>query len=327
MIRHCSLLLAVFVCLALLPARADAAAQPDYPAQWPASDVVFTVPFNPGSETDQLFSLVRDAFGAKTGKTMTARHVAGKAGAHAWARMIDDAPDGSVLTAVVLPDAYLRMLQPDSGVNLDAMAICHIIASMPATLWTSSPDAFAAVTDIPNAAANGNFMIAGPGSYSAGQLAARALDRQLGIRTLYIPYTGTVTAAKAALNREAHLFWGYSVRVTVPGLEQAVFKPLAVAAANRLPALPEAPTFKELGLAVEESVSIGIAVPADTPEITREEITEYFSALANEPSFLAKLSALGFVPQNIGMRDMPAFLAAMKQAANGKAEDFSLAEQ
>jgi len=326
MTRLCPLLFTALACLALFPLRVDAA-QPDYPALWPAGDVTFTIPFNPGSETDQLFSLIKEAFIGKTGKEMTARYVPGKAGTHAWARMVDDAPDGSVLTAIVLPDAHLRTIQHDSGVDFDAIAICHVIASMPATLWTRVPETIASVDEITNAAANGNFTIAGSGSYSVSQLSARALDRQLGIRTLYIPYTGTVTAAGAMLDKQAELFWGYSVRVTLSKPGRTSFRPLAIAAATRLPALPDTPTFKELGLVVEEGVYIGIAVPADTPEITREEISEYFTVLAGDPVFQAKLVALGFVPQNIGLRDMPAFFTEMKSAVDGKAQDFSLHEQ
>jgi Uncharacterized protein conserved in bacteria len=314
------------VCIAFLPLEGEAA-QPDYPALWPATDVTFTVPFNPGSETDQLFSLVQEAFTVKTGKKMTARHVPGKAGTHAWARIIDDAPDGSVLTAMVLPDAHLRTMQRDSGLDFEAIAICHVIASMPAALWTKVPETIASVDEIANAAASGNFTVAGPGSYSVGQLAARALDRQLGIRTLYIPYTGTVTAAKAVLDKRAELFWGYSVRVILSKPGKTSFRPLAIAAANRLPALPDTPTFKELGLNVEEGVYIAIAVPAETPEITREEISEYFTALAGDLTFQAKLGALGFVPQNIGLRDIAGFLAEMKRVADEKAQDFSLHDQ
>ncbi|MCC8195038.1 MAG: hypothetical protein LIP28_10370 [Deltaproteobacteria bacterium] len=328
MMRRGAMLLGVFVCLALLPAAADAA-QDDYPPPWPASDVTFTVPFSQGSETDMLFSPIKEAFAAKTGKNMTARYVSGRAGADAWARIIDDAPDGSVLTAVLLPDAYLRTLQPDSGVRLRSMGICAIIAYMPSVLWTDTPGAFGSLGDVTDTAAamNGNFLVAGSGSYSASQLAARALDRETGVRTFYVPYTGTVTAARAVLNQQASVFWGFSVRVRVPGFEGAAFRPLAVASPNRLPALAETPTFTELGLAITEGVYIAIAVPADTPAITREEISEYFSALAKDPAYRAKATALGFAPVDIGMDAVPAFLAELKDAAAAKARDFSLSEQ
>ena len=326
--RGLMVLTSFFVCLLFFPVTASGA-QAEYPPPWPASDLTFTVPFNQGSETDALFSLIKESITPKTGKKITARHVPGKAGGIAWARMVDDAPDGSTLTAVLLPDAYLRILQTDSGIDLDAMALCHIVAYMPATLWVATSSPITSTDEIANAAtdAKGNFMVAGPGSYSAGQLAARALDRTLGVRTLYVPYTGTFTAAKAALDKQAEMFWGYSVRVALPGVESATFRPLAVAAAERVPALPETPTFNELGLDIDEGVYIGIAVPAQTPDITQEEISEYFSALAGEASFQTRIAALGFTPRNIGKSKVASFLAEMKRAADEKAENFSLRDQ
>ena len=325
MIRRGLFLLAIFAAVSLFPPVA-CPAQGESPPPWPVADITFTVPFNSGSETAALFSLVQDAFAAKTGKAMTARLVPGRAGANAWARLVDDAPDGSVLTAVLLPDAYLRMLQPDSGVNVDAMGICHVIAYMPAVLWTVTSSSFASVDDVTAAAAKSDFSAAGPGSYSAGQIAARSLDRQTGTRSLYVPYSGTVTAAKAAADKQVQVFWGYSVRVAPPGLDPASLQPLAVAAPARLPALPETPTFKELGMTIDEGVHIGVAVPADTPEITRQEISEFFAVLAGDSSFRAKAEALGFVPHNVGLSDMASFLAEMKESADAKAQDFSLRE-
>jgi tripartite-type tricarboxylate transporter receptor subunit TctC len=306
-----------------------AAADSGYPPPWPASHIRVTVPFDHGSEADALFSLISEEFEAKTGKTAEARHVSGRAGADAWARMVDDAPDGSVLTFVLFPDAYLRSTQPDSGVFLDAMAVCNVIAYMPCVLWTAGPSSFGTVRDVADAAAgrNGTFMVAGSGRYSASQLAARVLNRETGVRTTYAPYAGTAAAAGAVLNRQADVFWGFSVRVTVPGFTHTALKPLAVAAERRAPALPDVPTFRELGMAINEGVYIGIAVPADTPKITREEISEYVSAVAKTPEFRTKAAGLGFSPLDIDLEAMPLFLAEMKAAAERKAESFSLGEQ
>ena len=327
MIRRAALLSMMVFFLAV--SSRPAAAAGDYPPPWPASDVTMTIPAGQGSETDALFALLRDGLLEKTGKKLLPHYVSGRAGADAWSRMVDDLPDGYVVTAVVLPDAFLRSLQPDSGVDLKTMAICHIVAHMPAVLWVAEPNAIANVNDFTDTAAgmNGNFLVAGPGRYSIAQVAARALARETGVRTTYIPYSDTVTAARAALNRQTGAFWGYSPRVTVPDFPAAVFKPLAVAARERMPSLPDVPTFNQAGLNVVQGVYIGLAVPLDTPKITLQEIDEFFAAYVKSPEFTRRAQQLGFTPLSIGMEAVPTFLKEIEADARIMAEDYRLTEQ
>lgn len=328
-VRFFPALLAVFSLTVLSQASFPGAAKAapyDYPPPWPASDVTFTVPFTQGGEMDGLFSLIRQGFEEKTGKALTARHVPGRGGAYAWARLVDDAPDGSVLTPVLFPDAYLRSLQPDSGVSPRAMAVCGVIAYMPCVLWAAGTDAVTSLDAFADAAAgmNGNFLVTGPGSYSAGQLAARMLDRELGLHTIYIPYAGTATAAKAALDGKAGAFWGYSVPVAVPGVPEELIRPLAVAAEQRLPALPDVPTFREMGIDFLLGAHIGIAVPVDTPEITRQEIDEFFTEFVKTPGFKTGAAAMGFVPLDIDMEGTRPFLREMEETTRRLAEGYDL---
>ena len=305
---------------------AGAAAPQDYPPPWPSADVTFTVPYSPGSEAGTLLSLVRQGFEPRTGKKLVARNVPGRAGADAWARVVDDEPDGSVLTAVAIPDIFLRALQPDSGVSPDAIAVCHVIAYMPCVLWTAGPEALDSLDAFTEAAheGNGNLLVSGPGSFSIGQVAARTMDRELGVRTSYIPYSDTVTAARAALTGKTRAFWGYSVPVTVEGAHASAFKPLAVAAGERLPSLPEVPTFRELGIDFTLGMYLGVAVPLDTPDITREEIDEFFVEFAASPEFQDGAVRAGFVPQAMDTASLPVFFTEMRANALKMAENNEL---
>lgn len=313
----------------VLPGSASAAgADGAYPPKWPASDVTFTIPSGQGGEVDSLFSMLGQGFQPKTGMKFTSRRVEGRAGADAWARLVDDAPDGTVITTVMLPDVFFRSLQPDSGVSPDAMAVCNMVASMPCVLWVPEASMIQTLADFAeDAAKDSGLVVGGPGSFSSGQMAARMLDRELGLRTTYIPYTDTVTAAKAALNGQVAAFWGHSVPVSVPEFPSTKLKPIAVAAEKRLPSLPDVPTFRELGLTLVREVYIGLAVPLDTPKLTRQEISEYFAALAASPAFQAKARDAGFIPRNLNMEAVPVFLAEIKVDALRMAEGYSLLEQ
>lgn len=317
---------AAVLCFLLLALPARAADGGEYPPPWPAGDITFTVPFGADSEVDTLRALIGTSITARTGKRFTVRYTDGRAGADAWARMVDDPRDGTVLTAVILPDAYLRSQQPDSGVSLSNMGVCNVIAHMSCVLWAPVGSSYNSANDVIDAAAaaNGGFTVAGSGRFSAAQIVSRSLDRQGGVRSFYIPYAGTLTAAEAVSRRQAQAYWGYSVPVAIPG---AKFKPLAVAAASRVSSMPDTPTFRELGLEVIQGVYIAIAVPVDTPKMTREEISRYFSEFAGSAAYHENAVRAGFVPMNVEGEDLKVFLAQAIENAKKLSSDFTLADQ
>lgn len=312
--------------LLLISAMPALAASSDYPPPWPSADVTVTMPFSQGSETDQLMALFRTPFTAETGKSMMERFISGQAGADAWARMRDDPVDGSVLTVVLLPNLLLRTLQPDSGVYPNRMSICHIVAYAPCALWVANSGAFDTFGAVVDAARSMGvrFHIGGPGRYSATQIANRALNRHAGINTVYIPYAGSQEAAKAALNRDVRAFWAQSVALPELG---AMVKPVAVAAEKRLPCLPDTPTLRELGVDLIEGVYYGVAVPSDTPEMTRQEISAFFADVAASQAFRTGAASLGFVPLNIPLEEVPSVIAREDSLLKAKIEEYDLASQ
>lgn len=293
---------------------------------WPAADVVITLPASEGSESDAYFALFGASLAEKTGKAVTASRISGQGGADAWAQMANDAPDGSVLTNILLPNLILRTYAPASGVYPREMTICHIGAYSPCVLWAPSLHAVDSVATLVKTIRNtsGSFLTAGPGRYSAGQTAARKFDRLMGVKTLYVPYAGSVEAAKAVLNEQRAVFWGYSVPPAVFG---ASFKALAVASENRLAAMPDVPTFRELGIELIEGVYLGIAVPVDISDYNRDGISEMLSEIAKDPAYLVRAEAAGFVPLDIRGKEAETLYNKIMEAAAVTVEDYALTEQ
>lgn len=316
----------LFALVLCCPPSGVFAADAFYPPPWPSADVSLTIPSGENSESHALYALFVKSFAEQTGKRLSFRYVPGQAGATAWARMADDAPDGSALTAVTFPEALLRALQPDSGVSLRNMTVCHITAYSPCVLWApalGSLDSLRAFIDAA-LAVPGHLLIAGPGRYSAGQIAARVLDRQAGIKTVYIPYSESAAAAKATLNRETAAFWAYGMPIAGYG---KAFRPLAVAAKQRLSSLPDVPTFAELGMDIVQGTYYGVAVPAGTPEETVTAISAFFSQHAASAAFQAEAAALGFVPLDIPHGEAAGFLEGVRTEALRLAEEYDLRDQ
>lgn len=307
--------------LCFLPLHATAA-DTVYPPPWPAGDVTVTIPAGPESESALLYGLFTEAFAARTGKKLSFRHVPGQAGATAWARLVDDEPDGTKLTVVTYPEILLRTVQPDSGIDPENMIVCHVAAYSPCVLWGNfdSLQAFIDAAQI----ARGKLLAAGPGRYSAGQVAARALDRQAGIKTIYMPYAESAAAANAATDKKTAAFWTYAMKLPRNSKE---IRPLAVAAERRMPSLPDTPTFLELGMDLVEGSYYALAVPRDTHEDNVGAIAAFFAEYGGSEAFRAKALSLGFIPMNLGLEDIPAFLEYAREDASHKAEEYDLRDQ
>ncbi len=307
--------------LTLLPFAARGA---DLAVSWPGKDVHLTIPFTAGNESGLYYSLLKEAFAAKTGWKLLLRNFWAEAGGQAWARMADDEPDGYALTGVNVPHVFLRGLKADSGVKPAALRVCVLLNHTPCVLWSPTPDP-AALKNFIDAARKkpGGPLAAGPGRFSSAQLAARMLDRAAGVRSTYLPYAGTSEAAKAAKEGKAALFWAHSV--TLPAFAGA--RPLAVAAEKRHPALPGVPTFRELGYDVVQGTYRGIAVPAGVPEETCAGIAAVFKGLAADPAIRAKAVSLGFTPVDLPYERLAVFVAARAEECRALYEDYALGKQ
>ncbi len=307
-----ALLLSLILCAA--------APGPACAASWPLRPVTLVVPFSAGGESDTFYTLARPHFNALTKQDFAPRHQSGQGGAQAWAQLDPEKNDGYTLTGVNLPHLLLRSHQADSGVDMREMAVCAIFSYTPCALWVPEESPFKTLDDFINAArkAPGTLLVAGPGSFSAGQLAALALDRLAGVRATYIPYAGTVEAAQAARKGEARAFWAHSVPPA------GAFRALAVAAKTRLPNLPAVPTFAELDYDLEEGAFRGLAVPQNTPPEVQKAIHGTFARLAAQPELRAEAQRRGFALVSLPLDALPAFVEGLDEAYKAKAEDYGL---
>jgi putative tricarboxylic transport membrane protein len=83
---------------------------------------------------------------------------------------------------------------------------------------------------------------------------------------------------------------------------------LAVAMDKRHPLLPDAPTFKELGVDWVDGAYRGIGVPKSTPAETKKRLSDLWAALNNDPEMKELAAKSGFELVDIGMDKMDGFM-------------------
>jgi tripartite-type tricarboxylate transporter receptor subunit TctC len=83
---------------------------------------------------------------------------------------------------------------------------------------------------------------------------------------------------------------------------------LAIATEKRHPALPDVPTFKELGLNWVDGAYRGIGMPKSTPVETQQKMSDFMAKLNADPATKKKLEEGGFVLVDVALDQIPAFM-------------------
>ena len=83
---------------------------------------------------------------------------------------------------------------------------------------------------------------------------------------------------------------------------------LAVATETRHPALPDVPTFKELGLNWVDGAYRGIGMPKSTPIELQKKMSDFMAKLNAEPESRKRLEEAGFVLVDIPLDQIDAFM-------------------
>ena len=134
------------------------------------------------------------------------------------------------------------------------------------------------------------------GSGSMGQLNVELLNRTTGIRTTHVPYRGGSQLITAVLSNEVQFILDNLV-IMLPHIQGGKVRALAVAAEQRLPQLPNVPTFAELGYAqLNLSSWTGLAAPRATPEAVVNTLYQAVRQAAQEPAMVQALRERGVFP-------------------------------
>jgi tripartite-type tricarboxylate transporter receptor subunit TctC len=83
---------------------------------------------------------------------------------------------------------------------------------------------------------------------------------------------------------------------------------LAVAMDKRHPLLPNAPTFRELGVDWVDGAYRGIGVPKSTPAEVKKRLSDLWLALNKDPQMKELADKSGFELINVGLDDMDPFM-------------------
>ena len=134
--------------------------------------------------------------------------------------------------------------------------------------------------------------IGGTGTWASTHFTYLLFEKGAGIKMTYIPYKGSGATKPAVLGGHVTAIIGHPTHAVELGDQVRV---LAMASSERSKALPDVPTFKELGYGnVIEGSYRGVAAPPGTPKEVIDKLAAAFKQVNSNPEFQTKMNSMGF---------------------------------
>lgn len=276
--------------LAALAFSAFAQGYPNRPIKW-------VVAYPPGGGTDFLARTLGQQMSRQMGQPIVIDNRPGGAG------MI-----GSEVAARSPGDGY-TLYTGDNGTLVYNPALFKKIPYAPLTDFTPVsmmarfPLVLLANNDAPFGTARalidqikrqpGKLSYASPGMGSPHHLAMELLKQRANLFILHVPYRGSGGAIQDVVGGQIQLFVADSA-AALPLVRSQKVKALAVFSKNRSPALPDVPTFAELGYPDVEAYGWqGMVVPASTPRDIVQRLNQELTRAIQNPEVVRKFADFG----------------------------------
>ena len=280
---------------------AGLAASPASAQNYPNQRVTLVVPFGAGSVTDILARIVAEEMGRRWGQQVIVENRPGLAGTAAVAKAAPDGytlmvtSNGHTVANLVAKDAPFDPVKDFSGITR--------LGSVPLFLITH-PDVPAKtvkeVIDLAKAQP-GKLNFSSPGLASTTFLAGAQFRKAAAINIVHVPFRSAPDAVTAVIRGDAQIYFA-PVNLAKQQSESGKVRAIAVATAQRMPEMPDVPTFTEAGLPFVYDSWFGLLAPGGTPKPITEKISKDWAEALKTPEMKAKLEAQ-FV---LGQTDTPA---------------------
>ena len=291
------------IALALgLSLSTTAAVAEDYPDR----PISLVVSYGAGGATDfqarivTMMSAKEDKDGKPVylnGQPMVIINRPGAGGQVGWNKFVQQAkPDGYELAAYNVPHFIAQSIVFPKKVkyNIDNLEPIANWGADPAVLIVNKDSPFNSLQDfLDYAKANPDKLtLSGAGLYVGHHIASLQLDKAAGVTTKYVPAGGGVKAMQFVLGGQT--MGGFN-NLSDAYRNRDRLKILAIADLERNEFLPDVPTFKELGIDVDDSsVNFrGIMAPKGTPDSAITMLAKSMPAMFNDKKVIAKMQEGG----------------------------------
>jgi len=314
--------------LALLLPVVAAQAQP---APWPARPLRIVVAYPPGGISDSVARALADKLATQLGTPVVVDNRGGAGGSIGMDAVAKAAPDGytlgfsSISPLALNPHLGKQAYDParDIAPVASVMYSPVVLLATPAFAGRDFKDLLAAAKAKP-----GGIRWSTSGLATVGHIVLEQVRHGANVEFTHIPYKGGGQQLTDALGGQVEVISTNLSGTVMQHIQSGKLRPLAVGAPARVEALPQVPTFAELGLAPANLSSLfGVFAPAKTPADVLLRLNTEINQALRAPDLRKKLLDADNVPTGGSAADFARQIASesannarIVKAANIKAE-------
>ncbi|MBC7597718.1 MAG: tripartite tricarboxylate transporter substrate binding protein [Polaromonas sp.] len=282
------------LCAAALPSTSIAQ------AAWPTRPVRIVVAYPPGGLSDNIARALGDRLALQLGTPVVVENRAGAGGGIGMDAVAKAAPDGYTLGfSSISPLA----LNPHLGkLPFDPVRDIAPVASVmysPVVLLATSVFQGKDFKDMLTAAKArpGSLRWSTSGLATVGHIVLEQVQSSAKIEITHVPYKGGGQQLTDALSGQFELISTNLSSAVMPHIQSGKLRPLAVGSPSRLEALPQVPTFAELGFAPANLGSLfGVFAPGKSPDAVLLRLNTEINLALQAPELRKRLLSADNVP-------------------------------
>jgi tripartite-type tricarboxylate transporter receptor subunit TctC len=305
-----------------------AAVQPSLAQEYPDRPIKLIVPYTPGGGTDQVSRVIADELGKVLPQRVVIENRGGANGTTGANVVAKSAPDGYTLLAAAPGPITI-------GPHVQTMPYDSLKDFVPIAMVSYSPFMMAVTNDMPAKTLNeviayiksqpGKLKFASTGNGSSAHLAGEMFSKEAGVKMIHVPYVGTGQAIPDFIAGRIEVFITSNDALT-PLATTGQVRPIASASMKRAAAMPDLPTFDELGMkGYEIGTWVGLMAPAGTPQPIVDKL--YAAVEKVMKSFEGKQPFAGAEPRLMNSKDYAAYLKKEYDKVGAVVSDLGLPKQ
>jgi tripartite-type tricarboxylate transporter receptor subunit TctC len=270
--------LALALSLGLGAATPALAAYPDQP-------IKLVIGFPPGGGGDLYGRLIANALSKSLGQTVVADNRTGAGGNIAADLVAKAKPDGYTLLLAMSGNLAVAPATRPQSIPYkvpEDFAPIGMILEAPHGLFVAHGSRFKTARELLDAAKTQKLSFASTGAGAAAHMGMEMVVKEAGVEMLHVAYRGSGPAITDMLGGQVDSFFA-TASPLVNQVRQGQLRLLAITGDKRNPAIPDVPTFKELGVNVPVTQWYGLVAPAGTPDAVVKHLSDHLSRALATP--------------------------------------------
>jgi tripartite-type tricarboxylate transporter receptor subunit TctC len=267
-------------------------------AAYPTKTIKLIVPFAPGGSTDLAARLVAEFGSRELGQTIVVENKPGAGGSTGMEFVAKAPADGYTLGMATVsthgsnPAVFGPRLKydplKDFAPVINVATTPSVFAVNPATPAKTMKEFIALAKAQP-----GKISFASPGTGSLGHANIAHFAALAKIDLMHVPYKGGGPAMNDALAGQVNAITD-NLPSALPHIKAGKLRPLAVLSEKRSPALPDVPTYAELGFPEMGGGGwFGVVAPAGTPPAVVAKLNAAIRKAMQNPEFAKRMEESG----------------------------------